>query len=191
MISKLLSMIGLKRQRSEKSIQTSLTRKKCKCPICCEYLISNITTKCGHSFCEDCLYRSLIYSPHCPLCRSKLGNSFFPCKAIDNLISAELSDSKKDYYDRRIKKCNDWKEARRLKSCKVGMKIDVLDDDGVWCVAIVKARIDNGDQFQYLQVRYIEPDKQKQEIISEGSNRLAPIGFFTSHSTIRFKIMNR
>ena len=45
-----------------------------ECPICYEKLqdINVCTTKCGHSFCHQCMMKSLKWNNKCPSCRDKL-----------------------------------------------------------------------------------------------------------------------
>ena len=44
------------------------------CPICMRLLIDPVSTGCGHTFCRDCISRSLDYRQQCPTCRA-------PCSA--------------------------------------------------------------------------------------------------------------
>ena len=46
-----------------------------ECPICYDTL-SNVnvcTTKCGHSFCMDCMVKHLKNKSNCPMCRNYIG----------------------------------------------------------------------------------------------------------------------
>lgn len=42
------------------------------CRICFDFIVKTITTLCGHSFCERCLYEYLIFFLKCPTCPMKL-----------------------------------------------------------------------------------------------------------------------
>lgn len=43
-----------------------------KCSLCWKMLFDPSTTVCGHTFCKECLKRSLDHSLDCPLCKSSL-----------------------------------------------------------------------------------------------------------------------
>lgn len=177
MIQKLLSFIGLKRQRDDfYSEQTLLS-----CPVCLDSILSCALTKCGHSFCEYCLNQSLAYSQLCPICRKPISiNSYIPCKSFDALVISTLSITEKKRFKKRLDRFEQWKVAKKLKNSKVGMKIDAMDTEGVWCVALIRLKIDNGEKYPYLYINYIGWDKSFDEILPENSIRLAPLGFYTS-----------
>lgn len=58
----------------EDSMQESIRREKddLTCEICYSVLFQPVTTTCGHTFCRDCLQRSLDFKPDCPYCRQPL-----------------------------------------------------------------------------------------------------------------------
>lgn len=43
-----------------------------ECPICCTRFTNPTTTPCGHTFCRNCLVRSLDHQRSCPFCRDSL-----------------------------------------------------------------------------------------------------------------------
>ncbi|MCJ8734578.1 hypothetical protein PDJAM_G00237050 [Pangasius djambal] len=43
-----------------------------ECSLCMRLFYDPVTTPCGHSFCKNCLQRSLDHSPQCPLCKESL-----------------------------------------------------------------------------------------------------------------------
>ncbi|CAG0918954.1 unnamed protein product [Notodromas monacha] len=43
-----------------------------ECPLCLRIFWEPVTTSCGHTFCQSCLYRALDTSVACPLCKSSL-----------------------------------------------------------------------------------------------------------------------
>lgn len=47
-------------------------RTEMDCQICYALLLDPITTTCGHTFCRNCLHRTLSTSEHCPICRRAL-----------------------------------------------------------------------------------------------------------------------
>ena len=102
MMEKLLTLIGIKRKREDPEPLNSNTAKKCKCPICTEFIVNCTVTMCGHSFCEYCLNQSMIYSSLCPLCRKRISiTSCCPCKPIDSLIVSQLNESQLSHYKSR------------------------------------------------------------------------------------------
>lgn len=49
-----------------------LLRREMDCAICRSLLYSPWTTPCGHTFCQQCITRSLAIAPLCPTCRTPL-----------------------------------------------------------------------------------------------------------------------
>ncbi|ETS76153.1 hypothetical protein PFICI_11540 [Pestalotiopsis fici W106-1] len=47
-------------------------RTEMDCQICYALFLDPITTSCGHTFCRNCLHRTLTHSEHCPICRRAL-----------------------------------------------------------------------------------------------------------------------
>lgn len=43
-----------------------------ECSLCLKLFFEPITTACGHTFCRECLGRSVDHASHCPLCRTAL-----------------------------------------------------------------------------------------------------------------------
>jgi Zinc finger, C3HC4 type (RING finger) len=188
MFEKILSMIGVKRQRFKPDESLNKSPKVCQCPICKDFIVNCILTVCGHSFCEYCLNQSLIYSSLCPLCRKKIDiNTCIPSKIIDSYVVSRLNEAQKPLYNLKKQQIEDWKTSKQLKETKVGMKVDVLDTEGIWCSGIIKFKIDNGEKFPFLYIHYIGWDKSFDEVINQSSNRLAPLGFFTSRSIPRYR----
>jgi hypothetical protein len=54
------------------NIDNNLAREDFDCLLCCKLLYKPITAPCGHTFCQECLNRSLDYRPTCPACRGSL-----------------------------------------------------------------------------------------------------------------------
>ncbi|XP_072039440.1 LON peptidase N-terminal domain and RING finger protein 3-like [Amphiura filiformis] len=46
-----------------------------ECSLCMRLLYNPVTTPCGHTFCKECLYRSLDHSKMCPLCKDSLADA--------------------------------------------------------------------------------------------------------------------
>jgi Lon protease-like protein len=49
-----------------------LVRTEVDCQICYALFLDPLTTACGHTFCRNCLHRTLGNSEHCPICRRAL-----------------------------------------------------------------------------------------------------------------------
>lgn len=49
-----------------------ITSSELECVLCCRWLRSPITTRCGHTFCRSCLDRVLDHGLGCPLCMGRL-----------------------------------------------------------------------------------------------------------------------
>jgi hypothetical protein len=57
-----------------------------ECSLCIRVFYQPVTTPCGHVFCKQCLFSSLKYSAHCPLCRHKLETSPVQHKYAVNVV---------------------------------------------------------------------------------------------------------
>lgn len=64
------------------------------CPICYDKIENNnyIVTKCNHTFCNDCLFKSLKNGSKCPLCREEIFN-FEKIKSLNDsdIIQMEIN----------------------------------------------------------------------------------------------------
>lgn len=188
MFKKLLSLIGAKRHREEAPVAQK-KRKRCKCPICTEIIVKCVITNCGHTFCEYCLEQSMMYSSSCPLCRKKISlSSYIPCKSIDNFIRSQLTEKQKESYFLRLDLTAKWNEDKKLKDSKVGMKIDALNTDGIWCPAVIQLKIDNGENNSLLYVHFENGECSYDEILSETSKKVAPAGFFTARNITKYRM---
>ena len=61
------------------------------CPICFEIYREAHMTKCGHSFCHECILKSMEQSPRCPKCNFQLESkdSLFPNFILDELVTKQ------------------------------------------------------------------------------------------------------
>ncbi|XP_028816469.1 LON peptidase N-terminal domain and RING finger protein 1-like [Denticeps clupeoides] len=53
-----------------------LTVSDFECPLCIRLFYEPVTTPCGHTFCKNCLERSLDHNHRCPLCKQPLQEYF-------------------------------------------------------------------------------------------------------------------
>lgn len=62
--------------RQSISIDPSFNEQPCidefDCKLCCSLLFKPVTSPCGHTFCDECLRRSLDFRVDCPCCRRPL-----------------------------------------------------------------------------------------------------------------------
>ncbi|XP_062249758.1 LON peptidase N-terminal domain and RING finger protein 1 [Platichthys flesus] len=58
-------------QRREKTLGV-LTVSDFECPLCIRLFYEPVTTPCGHTFCKNCIERSLDHNLRCPLCKQPL-----------------------------------------------------------------------------------------------------------------------
>ena len=62
------------------------------CPICFEIYREAHMTKCGHSFCHECILKSMEQSPRCPKCNFQLDSKdcLFPNFILDELVAKHI-----------------------------------------------------------------------------------------------------
>lgn len=58
-----------------------------ECPICCTRFTNPTTTPCGHTFCSNCLVRSLDHQRSCPFCRDTLDFCPPPTKLLYDILT--------------------------------------------------------------------------------------------------------
>lgn len=158
------------------------------CPICFELFVDAQTTACGHAFCRRCLDELVLYSRQCPLCRGPTGgHSHLPSlelrKIVEKIVEAEAPAVRRSWVDH-VGDNQQWEEGRRVQPVVVGQKIDVMDGDSVWCVAVVKEVHQNERHARTLLVHYEGWDGANDEFICENSPRLARLGFYTSRADV-------
>ena len=92
------------------------------CPICFDTFQEAHMTKCGHSFCHQCIVRCLEQSPRCPKCNCHLDLSqasvLFPNFSLDELV-AKAKQKKQDLKSR-------WSKACKTSPPKVTAELDQM-----------------------------------------------------------------
>nr|XP_056715444.1 LON peptidase N-terminal domain and RING finger protein 1-like [Euleptes europaea] len=58
--------------KSTQDIRSLLSTSDLECSLCIRIFFEPVTTPCGHTFCKECLERSLDHRPNCPLCKQSL-----------------------------------------------------------------------------------------------------------------------
>ncbi|KAK6978488.1 E3 ubiquitin-protein ligase RFWD2 [Biomphalaria glabrata] len=68
------------------------------CPLCFDVIDEAYMTKCGHSFCRECIEKSLERNNRCPKCSIPIENSgfIFPNFALTELIKKHKQDEQKN-----------------------------------------------------------------------------------------------
>lgn len=72
----------------------------------------------------------------------------------------------------------------RVDKVEVGDKVDVRDTEFIWCVGLVKMKIESPNKEPLLAVHYEGWNKYYDEFIPLNSNRIAPLGLYTNRSDI-------
>mmetsp|Transcript_27262 Transcript_27262/g.26310 ORF Transcript_27262/g.26310 Transcript_27262/m.26310 type:complete len:82 (+) Transcript_27262:730-975(+) len=73
---------------------------------------------------------------------------------------------------------------RRIENIEVGQKIDVRDTEYIWCVGVVKIKIESAHKEPLLVIHYDGWNKYFDEILSQSSQRVAPLGVYTNREDI-------
>ncbi|XP_056129310.1 LON peptidase N-terminal domain and RING finger protein 1 [Lampris incognitus] len=93
---------GKCRQGGEKCLSV-LTVSDFECPLCIRLFHEPVTTPCGHTFCKNCIERSLDHNLRCPLCKQPLQEFFKNRKysptvllqdIMTHLFSSQLAERK-------------------------------------------------------------------------------------------------
>ncbi|XP_060096255.1 LON peptidase N-terminal domain and RING finger protein 1-like isoform X1 [Heteronotia binoei] len=58
--------------KSTQDIRSLLSTSDLECSLCIRMFFEPVTTPCGHTFCKECVERSLDHRPNCPLCKQSL-----------------------------------------------------------------------------------------------------------------------
>ena len=122
----------------------------------------------------------------CPICERDIQKSqTFPSFLLDEALTnfEKLSGN----YQGRLKAFKEFKEKIKLKEVNEGMKVDVKDTEGIWCTGTIKTVL-NVENSNFILVHYDKWDSVYDELFSLDSNRLAPIGFYTSRNILRYRL---
>ncbi|XP_076018963.1 LON peptidase N-terminal domain and RING finger protein 1 [Genypterus blacodes] len=67
-----------------------LTVSDIECPLCIRLFFEPVTTPCGHTFCKNCIERSLDHNFRCPLCKQPLQDYFKNRKYSPTVLLQEI-----------------------------------------------------------------------------------------------------
>ncbi|CAD8080401.1 unnamed protein product [Paramecium sonneborni] len=154
------------------------------CPICLEIFQKVTTTQCGHAFCEMCIFDSLMRKAECPVCRVKIKtHSFQYCKSFDNriidLVNQYGDQTQIDHFKNRQQEMEQWNKSKQVDNFFINQQVDIMDQQFIWCVATIK-QIGKKEIF----IHYNDWGKEYDEFIPLKSNRIAPLGLYTSREDI-------
>uniref|UniRef100_A0A671Q1D6 LON peptidase N-terminal domain and ring finger 1 n=1 Tax=Sinocyclocheilus anshuiensis TaxID=1608454 RepID=A0A671Q1D6_9TELE len=69
-------MMKREEKQNRESCLSVLTVTDFECPLCIRLFYEPVTTPCGHTFCKNCIERSLDHNLRCPLCKQPLQEYF-------------------------------------------------------------------------------------------------------------------
>jgi len=146
-----------------------------------------MTASCGHLFCEKCLSEHLLAHSSCPACGEYIQRKpAYRCVQLDGIIDAAVRPEDRDIWRKRVGMHEDWIGKRRLSKVEVGLEIDVLDTEGVWCIGVIRLVVYSTDRYPVLKVHYLGWATRFDEFIPANSNRLGPKGFYTARARRKY-----
>ncbi|RXN11046.1 LON peptidase N-terminal domain and RING finger 1-like protein [Labeo rohita] len=89
----------MKREEKQNRAVCSVGRESClsvltvtdfECPLCIRLFYEPVTTPCGHTFCKNCIERSLDHNLRCPLCKQPLQEYFKNRKYNPTVLLQEI-----------------------------------------------------------------------------------------------------
>ena len=133
------------KQLFEKAKMSLFVKDTQECCICFEVIgnINNCTTQCGHSFCFECISKSLTKKNTCPICRHKLvedetivnDNDYMDYEDTDDDESEEVkiqeSIMNKEITDRFLREGYNLYDIMSLSTCKYNRQTGNITDDDI------------------------------------------------------------
>ncbi|XP_072290419.1 uncharacterized protein [Eucyclogobius newberryi] len=91
------------------------------CSICLGLFTDPVTVSCGHSFCRDCICKSLDIDPHCPNCRSPVD---ITCLSSNHVLKSLVEKTKEKLLYRQDKErfLKTWSEQSEAKAANASFK---------------------------------------------------------------------
>ena len=103
---------------------------------------------------------------------------------VKDLVDSKNEKEETDRFQHRLKVFSEWKDKHSLKKVKAGDKIDVRDTEYIWCPAIVETKIEVYGKTPLLYIHYENWNRRYDEYLLQTSNRVAPLGLYTSRTDI-------
>ncbi|GFX09035.1 e3 ubiquitin-protein ligase COP1 [Trichonephila clavipes] len=103
------------------------------CPICFEMISEAHMTKCGHTFCFDCISTSLEYNKRCPKCNIVIDGSsdIYPNFLLNELIAKNknrIPEDKKRKYSSSLQSSSNLQELQFFLYCdKASLSIEEIN----------------------------------------------------------------
>lgn len=93
-------VVSFEASHSLEALRSSLNMPT-ECPICCTRFTNPTTTPCGHTFCRNCLVRSLDHQRSCPFCRDSLDFCPPPTTVLNDILTKlyEQDDESMDVHE--------------------------------------------------------------------------------------------
>lgn len=162
------------------------------CPICMDLIINCRIAICGHSFCHWCISECLVRKKECPQCRKNIRKKVLqPSLLIDNSVKMYVIGKKEqghpdefNKWQERMLAYDQWIDSTKLRSVKVGEKIDACDTESIWCKATVELIIKAPNRKDLLYIHYEGWNRKYDEYIYIDSYRVAPLGVYTERQDI-------
>ena len=102
--------------------------------------------------------------------------------------AANHEEEENQDYKMRIENNKQYKEKIKLSEVEEGMKLDVKDTEGIWCVGVIKTIL-KLDKSKLLLIHFDKWDEYFDELIPLDSSRIAPFGFYTQRNILRYKLL--
>jgi hypothetical protein len=99
-----------------------------QCPICFDFMVEPVRTRCGHAFCRLCLYQSTMVSPdgrHCPLCRANIDGEVFDGEGRD----ATQTDAELERRLLTVVPSATYEERREANNAAISVIAKISDED--------------------------------------------------------------
>ena len=121
------------------------------------------------------------------MCRERVQNNpLYRCVQLDGIIEAAVPTEEQSIWRERVRRHEGWTASRHLSKVEVGMELDVLDTEGVWCPGVVRLVIYSGERYPLVKIHYLGWSTRFDEVIPANSARLGPKGFYTSRAKRKY-----
>ncbi|XP_077182612.1 LON peptidase N-terminal domain and RING finger protein 1-like isoform X2 [Paroedura picta] len=166
--------------KSTQDIKSHLSTSDLECSLCIRMFFEPVTTPCGHTFCKECVERSLDHRPNCPLCKQSLreylkARKYSTTVVLEELMStifpSQLADRKQIHQTEMAELSNFADYGCMLEI----QKIDFLPDGRSFVNTTGKRRFrvlrrGHKDGYNTADIEYLEDEKVEGEELTELQN---------------------
>ncbi|XP_060096256.1 LON peptidase N-terminal domain and RING finger protein 1-like isoform X2 [Heteronotia binoei] len=166
--------------KSTQDIRSLLSTSDLECSLCIRMFFEPVTTPCGHTFCKECVERSLDHRPNCPLCKQSLreylkARKYSTTVVLEKLMStvfpSQLADRRQIYQTEMAELSNFADYGCMLEI----QKIDFLPDGRSFVNTTGKRRFQvlrrgHKDGYNTADIEYLEDKKVEGEELTELQN---------------------